>query len=375
MMIAYSTTSQSNSVRDWGMLLASIVLFCTPLQAQNLILNPDFEDRLFCPKALGSFDQDVEGWTCPTQGSTDYFHRCSEVMGVPKNYNGNQEAYSGDAYAGLYFFAPGDYREYLQAELSQTLEPGRKYHFEVYVSLAESADFAVRKFGLMFSEQRIQIETRKYLSKGRLLEQTGNRIHTMEMEMDHIDENRDRWFKLNISFTAKGFERYLLIGNFYPNKGTQRIKTERWGTKQGAYYYVDRTALYEDGNSLPNYELEKRYHFPKVYFAFDSDKLDGTAKESLKEMQAFLKKNRDYYIIVSGHTDSLGQSEYNTDLSHRRAKSIAKQLVLLGVDQDRIRLESFGSDKPLANNQSEKGRQKNRRAEFKLSLVEPFPQR
>jgi len=374
-MTVHFTTSQCYSTIVRAALLLGLLLYSSEAFTQNLILNPDFEDRLFCPKALGTFDQDVEAWTCPTEGSTDYFHRCSEVMGVPKNYNGRQEAYSGDAYAGLYFFAPGDYREYLQAELVQTLEAGRKYHFEVYISLAESADFAVRKFGLMFSEQRIQIATSKYLSKGRLLEQQGNRIHTLEMEMPEISENREKWYKLKLSFTAKGFERYLLLGNFYPNKGTQRVKTERWGTKQGAYYYVDKTGLYEDGNSLPDYQLERRYTFPKVYFAFDSDELDRPAKESLKEMKAFLKKNKSYYIIISGHTDSLGQNAYNSDLSHRRAQSIANHLIRLGIDKERIGLQSFGSQKPLAANHNEKGRQKNRRAEFKLSLVEPLPQR
>ena len=373
MMFSYTTTNQLNRLLFGTVLL---VFFSCPLsgRAQNLIINPDFEDHLFCPQALGSFNQDVEGWTCPTEGSTDYFHRCSEVMGVPKNYNGQQEAYSGDGYAGLYFFAPGDYREYLQAELTQTLEAGRKYHFEVYVSLAESADFALRKFGLMFSEQRIQIATSKYLSKGRLLEQEGNRIHTLEMELPAIYEDRDHWMKLELEFTAKGFERYLLLGNFFPNKATQRVKTERWGTKQGAYYYVDRTGLYEDGSSLPNYELEKRYTFPKVYFEFDSDVLDSTAQESLKEMKKFLKKNKNYYIIVSGHTDSLGQSAYNTELSRRRAQSIANHLVKLGISEKRIGLKSFGSQRPLAQNDNEKGRQKNRRAEFKLSLIEPLPQ-
>ena len=92
-------------------------------------------------------------------------------------------------------------------------------------------------------------------------------------------------------------------------------------------------------------------------------------------MKAFLKKNKSYYIIISGHTDSLGQNAYNSDLSHRRAQSIANHLIRLGIDKERIGLQSFGSQKPLAANHNEKGRQKNRRAEFKLSLVEPLPQR
>ena len=74
-------------------------------------------------------------WSTPTQGSTDYFNACSKVMSAPENFNGVQYPKSGEAYAGFYFYAPGDYREYIQAELTRTLRRGIKgYQLTFYVS-------------------------------------------------------------------------------------------------------------------------------------------------------------------------------------------------------------------------------------------------
>ena len=77
--------------------------------AQNLIPNPGFEVYRNCPRHLGNFRHDVALWTTPTEGSTDYFHLCSQYMGTPDNFNGAQNTLEGNGYAGFYAYAPGDY--------------------------------------------------------------------------------------------------------------------------------------------------------------------------------------------------------------------------------------------------------------------------
>ena len=76
--------------------------------SQNLIKNPSFEDYLECPNTLGTFNEHVKSWSTPTGGSTDYFNTCSTVMSAPENFNGIQHPKDGNAYSGLYFYAPGD---------------------------------------------------------------------------------------------------------------------------------------------------------------------------------------------------------------------------------------------------------------------------
>ncbi|MBT8206394.1 MAG: hypothetical protein KJO20_13565, partial [Eudoraea sp.] len=113
-------------IRKYGLILfaTTIHLFC---QSQNLVKNPSFEQFGECPVKLGNLDLDVIHWSAPTIGSTDYFHSCSNYMGTPKNFNGVQEADFGSGYAGLYLYAPDDYREYLQASLTETLVKGERY--------------------------------------------------------------------------------------------------------------------------------------------------------------------------------------------------------------------------------------------------------
>ncbi len=151
-----------------GVLLLLMASVIKSVVAQNLVLNPSFEKYHECPKNLGTLQQLTNDWTTPTEGSSDYFHSCSKVMGTPDNFNGSQEAKHGVAYAGIYLYAPGDYREYLQGDLSQTLEKDRQYQLEFYVSLAEASDFAVKDFAVTLCSQRLALDTKKNLSKKRL---------------------------------------------------------------------------------------------------------------------------------------------------------------------------------------------------------------
>lgn len=72
-------------------------------------------------------------------------------------------------------------------------------------------------------------------------------------------------------------------------------------------------------------------------------------------------------VRVEGHTDSVGSSEYNMDLSIRRANAIKNLLVQRGIAETRIEAVGYGKTLPLANNDTEAGRQRNRRVEIKIA--------
>jgi outer membrane protein OmpA-like peptidoglycan-associated protein len=71
-------------------------------------------------------------------------------------------------------------------------------------------------------------------------------------------------------------------------------------------------------------------------------------------------------IEISGHTDNKGSDEYNKNLSNLRAKSVLDQLILSGIEASRLTSIGFGEEKPIATNDTEEGRQLNRRTEFKV---------
>lgn len=72
-------------------------------------------------------------------------------------------------------------------------------------------------------------------------------------------------------------------------------------------------------------------------------------------------------IRVEGHTDSIGNEAYNDDLSERRARNVRNLLVQRGVDITRVEVIGYGESMPVANNQTEAGRQMNRRVEIKVA--------
>jgi outer membrane protein OmpA-like peptidoglycan-associated protein len=69
---------------------------------------------------------------------------------------------------------------------------------------------------------------------------------------------------------------------------------------------------------------------------------------------------------VYGHTDSRGARQMNTNLSKARAASVVQYLVSKGIAAGRLESDGFGPDKPLESNDTEDGRAKNRRVEFKI---------
>jgi len=337
------------------------------LSAQNLVENPSFELYETCPDALGTFDHDVREWSTPTQGTTDYFNTCSKVMGAPENFNGIQHPKFGDAYAGLYFYAPADYREYIQVPLKKTLRKGRAYLLDFYISLAEDSDFAIKDFGIVFSQNAVAVPTKKTLSKRHLYTIKRNKIHLFEVNHPRFHENKSDWLRVKREFVAKGFERYLILGNLRSNARTNTIQTRRKESKKGAYYYIDMVSLYAEHPEEQRDEKlqsDTLYVFEAIRFDYDVFQLSKTAELELKQVYETLVQHPELFIEIHGHTDLAGTDTYNRILSKRRADALADYLIQLGLAKNRIASFGHGSSKPRATNETVAGRASNRRAEF-----------
>jgi len=101
---------------------------------------------------------------------------------------------------------------------------------------------------------------------------------------------------------------------------------------------------------------------------FDIDKFDLKEKSitELEKIVQFLLENPQIRVEISGHTDNTGNSQHNQQLSDKRAKSVYSYLLEKGISQQRLSSKGFGSTKPIATNDSEQGRQLNRRIEFTI---------
>lgn len=103
-----------------------------------------------------------------------------------------------------------------------------------------------------------------------------------------------------------------------------------------------------------------------VFFESDSFVLQQESVAELNKVYRFLKKNAGIEVEISGHTDDTGTPEHNQKLSEQRAASVVEYLTGRGIDRGRLVSKGYGAEKPLADNQTEEGRSRNRRTELKI---------
>jgi outer membrane protein OmpA-like peptidoglycan-associated protein len=102
------------------------------------------------------------------------------------------------------------------------------------------------------------------------------------------------------------------------------------------------------------------------FFAVGSSALFPGAYDELGRVANVLKKYPETNIRIAGHTDSTGTADFNQRLSERRAEAVKNALTGLGVSASRIATIGYGEGKPIASNQTEAGRQQNRRVEIRI---------
>ncbi len=102
-----------------------------------------------------------------------------------------------------------------------------------------------------------------------------------------------------------------------------------------------------------------------VYFAFDSADLDQRSRSTLDDMVRCLKSATNARMIVEGHCDDRGTTEYNLHLGERRAEAVKKYLGNLGVDRKTVKATSYGKERPVCTESTEDCYAKNRRGVVK----------
>lgn len=99
-----------------------------------------------------------------------------------------------------------------------------------------------------------------------------------------------------------------------------------------------------------------------VYFGYDSSTLTDEAQATLMRQAGFLKGNPSMTVTIEGHCDERGTREYNLALGERRATAARDYLLAQGVNSARIRVISYGKERPVAAGSTESSWSKNRRA-------------
>ncbi len=103
-----------------------------------------------------------------------------------------------------------------------------------------------------------------------------------------------------------------------------------------------------------------------INFAHNSDTIETGSLTQIKKAADILKKYPNATVRVAGYTDSLGNPDYNVDLSQRRAKAVAMELVKDGVAAENVSFIGYGAQNPVASNKTREGRAQNRRVELEI---------
>ena len=219
--------------------LFPIFCFCFLFgNAQNLVKNPGFEARYNCPFGQGELFE-CQNWFNPTMSSPDYFHLCSPINLVPTNIWGYQFPHTDSAYAGFYSYGTGNIniREYIEGELIQPLDSGKKYCFEMYLSLCDICQVSAGPIGVYFSDTLVYLP---------LDSASGWYIHYLpfspQLEFTAVTDTAG-WVLVQDTFIATGNERYLIIGNFRTGVNTVIDTLFPIIAGYGSYYYVDDVSV------------------------------------------------------------------------------------------------------------------------------------
>ena len=101
-----------------------------------------------------------------------------------------------------------------------------------------------------------------------------------------------------------------------------------------------------------------------ILFDYDKASLQQTSSKQLQEVLTLLVNNPDLSLEIQGHTDSDGSAAYNLQLSQKRAESVLQYLLLFGIDSSRVQAIGYGETMPVAPNDTDENKARNRRVEL-----------
>lgn len=203
-------------------------------KGQNLVLNGNFELYTQCPYMYTNID-DALYVHQPSDGSSDYLNSCggpTSWMYIPDNIFGSQYAQCGEGYGQIITYQDnGEYREYIEFELSQPLTPGFQYKVGFYISRGEFSTCATNGFGAAFCIGHYYEPT-----------QSAIQLAPEYYETAVIGSTTD-WGLITFDFMATQPYDRMIVGSFLNNSQVNMVVTDLSATHTLAFYYLDNVSL------------------------------------------------------------------------------------------------------------------------------------
>jgi len=204
----------------------------------NLVPNGSFEQYTTCP--VNNRNDKPDYWYKPDYRFAFYLNACANAANIGVPAHGTitgpsfQYAKSGFAYMAMFYRNGGDARNYLQVKLIDSLQQGRNYYCEYFVSLSNPFRIGCNNQSMLFTKTAVYVDTvnSEFLPANPQISNYGNPII-----IDTLN-----WIKVSGIFKAQGGEQYLTLGNFRDNAVTDYTIIQPTGYF-GAVYYVDDVSV------------------------------------------------------------------------------------------------------------------------------------
>ena len=299
-------------------------------------------------------------WHSPNQGSPDVLHKEYLDKLTPKRPNVEIEPHiprTGKVMVGIKTYGckrrTQHCKEYLQIRLRTPLIPGVKYYGEFYVNPISSS-VRVHDIGMAFSDSA----TWQPIKLG-----IYDKLATIE-QFDLIESHVNEWVKISSEFTVDEVCNFLLIGSFQEDEYILNEMVEEG--LEYSYYLIDDVLvkpldpiLLED--SIAN---NQKLVLNNLLFDFSKATLQESSHKPLEQLAFVMNNDFSFDITIIGHTDNVGSENRNLTLSKERAESVRQFLIDNGIEESRLIAEGKGANEPLTSNNSEEGREQNRRVEI-----------
>lgn len=326
---------------------------------RNLVLNPGFEtvdtSYVLPSPPLDTFDfHNIPGWWNPGTGTTDYYNSDGKHAHCGSRYFGRDvKAHSGNGFGGIYL-ERGVWKEYIAANLNDTLKAGQNYHFSIWLAISPKSRYAMHTLQLEFWDvpyvkvANVRSEYPRSNPKYPPVELTGTSSASLI----------STWKQFTVDFTAVGGEVSFVFG--YLEDYWRSIELPQTPKNKNndpyCYYFLDDLELTTaPGPPIPRKTAVR----PIIYFDTDKDVIKKQFFSPLDSVVTKLKENARMTVVVNGFTDSVGNVEANMDLSRRRAEAVKKYLVDHGIAESRITCMWYAESRPRGPENAE-----NRRVEF-----------
>ena len=205
------------------------------LRGQNLIINGGFENLSDCINNVPCVLNKAYGWHTPSWNTPDVYNTCFFTSYIPPNTCcGFQYQHSGNG-MGAAMWKDSLNKEYLTNRLTETLKPNKGYCISFYVNLGDGSYnvSAIDRIGVYFSADSIYYPTFNSLPV----------VPQVQTDDSVFYADTSGWTKVELFHIAQGNEKYVTIGNFYPDSLTHTLLVTPESIQ--GYYFIDDVSLVE----------------------------------------------------------------------------------------------------------------------------------